>query len=251
MMLLRLMLAGIRGKPGVAEEILRSGEQRAARGLQVGAYLSAATTIGMYDASVRGDRAGAVARVGAALDAFPLDSLEPFGRPYLELAEFYARVEDAGRARAYLEAFDRDVPEEYRPRVDVEYDRATAWVVLAEGRLDEAIAAFRRADRRSCRICVLPGLARAYDQQGNQDSLQAVLERYVETPEDDRWETDPLELAGVYRRLAQVYEARGNIAGAIDHYGRFVDLWAEADPELQPLVTEARESIQRLTQDRR
>ncbi len=56
-------------------------------------------------------------------------------------------------------------------------------------------------------------------------------------------------MAVVY--LAQVYEARGNVDGAIDYYGRFADLWADADPELQPLVTEARESIQRLTQERR
>jgi tetratricopeptide (TPR) repeat protein len=251
LMWLRLMLAGIRGQSGTAEEVLRLGEARAARGLQVPEYLSAVTTIGMYDAAVRGDPVGAVARVERALDAFPLDDLEPLDRPYLELAVFYARAGNAVRGRSYLEAFDREVPEEYRPAVAVEYDRSVAQVTLAEGRLEEAIETFRRADRRSCRICVLPGLARAYDQQGNLDSLQAVLERYVETPEDDRWEMDPLELPGVYRRLAQVYEARGNIDGAIDYYGRFADLWADADPELQPLVTEARESIQRLIQERR
>jgi hypothetical protein len=60
-------------------------------------------------------------------------------------------------------------------------------------------------------------MARAYDRQGNVDSLEAVLERYVETAEDDRWEIDPIELAGVYRRLAQVYEARGKVDGAIDY----------------------------------
>ena len=201
--------------------------------------------------SVHGDRVGAVARVEAALEALPLDTLEPFDRPYLELAEFYARVEEPGVGRAYLDAFDREVPQAYRPQVDVEYDRARAHVLLAEGRLDDALDAFRRADRRSCRICVLPSLARIYDRQDNVDSLQAVLERYVETPEDDRWEVDPLELAGVYRRLAQVYEARGNVDGAIDFYGRFADLWANADEELQPLVTEARASIRRLTQERR
>ena len=54
-----------------------------------------------------------------------------------------------------------------------------------------------------------------------------------------------------YLELAQFYEARGNVDGAIDYYGRFADLWADADPELQPLVTEVRESIQRLTQERR
>jgi tetratricopeptide (TPR) repeat protein len=251
LMWLRLMLAGVRGQASAADQVLRIGEERAARGMQVPEYLAAVTVAGTYDAVVRDDRVGALQRVETALEAFPLDSLQPFDRPYLVLAEFYARAGDAVQGRAYLEAFDREVPSEFHPLVDVEYDRAVAQVILAEGRLEEAIEAFRRADRRSCRICVLPGLARAYDQQGNLDSLQAVLERYVTTPEDDRWEIDPLELPGVYRRLAQVYEARGNVDGAIDYYGRFADLWANADQELQPLVTAARESIQRLIQERR
>jgi tetratricopeptide (TPR) repeat protein len=205
----------------------------------------------LYDALVRGNRDAGIARVESALESFRLDSLEPLDRAYLELAEFYARAGDAVRGRKYLEEFDRDVPAEFRPLVDVEYDRAAAQVVLAEGRLADAIDMFQRADRRSCRICVLPGLARIYDEQGKLDSLQAVLERYVLTPEDDRLWIDPVELAGVYRRLAALYEARGNVAGALDYYGRFVDLWKDADPELQPLVAEARESIERLSRERR
>jgi tetratricopeptide (TPR) repeat protein/tRNA A-37 threonylcarbamoyl transferase component Bud32 len=247
----RMSLAGVRGQLRAGEQALLSARERAERGQQIPEYLRAVIGVGLYDALVRGNRDAGIARVESALESFRLDSLEPFDRPYLELAEFYARAGDAVRGRKYLEEFDRDVPAEFRPLVDVEYDRAAAQVVLAEGRLADAIDMFQRADRRSCRICVLPGLARIYDEQGKLDSLQAVLERYVLTPEDDRLWIDPVELAGVYRRLAALYEARGNVAGALDYYGRFVDLWKDADPELQPLVAEARESIERLSRERR
>jgi len=247
----RMGLAGVRGQISIGEQELRAAEDRARRGQQVPEYVRAAVGMGMYDVMVRGERERGIARVASALQSFPIDSMEAFDRPYLELAEFYARAGDAARGRAYLAAFDRDVPVEFRPLLDLEYDRATAQVVLAEGRLDDAIEAFHRADRRSCRICVLPSLARIYDRQGNVDSLQAVLERYVLTPEDDRLGVDPLELPGVYLRLAQVYEARGDVAAALDYYGRFVDLWKDADPELQPLVADARTSIEQLGRERR
>ena len=32
----------------------------------------------------------------------------------------------------------------------------------------------------------------------------------------------------------------------MEHYERFVELWAEADPELQPQVTEVRSRLERL-----
>ncbi len=247
----RVSLAGIRGQLLAGEQELRSAEERAQRGQQIPEYLRAAIGVGLYDVVVRGNREAGIARVESALESFPLDRLEPFDRPYLELAEFYARAGNAVRGRRYLAEFDRVVPTEFHPLVDVEHDRAAAQVLLAEGRLEDATEMFRRGDRRSCRICVLPGLARIYDQQGNLDSLQAVLERYVLTPEDDRLTIDPIELAGVYRRLAQLYEARGNVTGALDYYGRFIDQWQDADPELQPLVEEARDRIERLSREPR
>jgi hypothetical protein len=36
---------------------------------------------------------------------------------------------------------------------------------------------------------------------------------------------------------------------ALDYYGRFVDLWRDADPELQPQVEEIRQRIARLAQE--
>ena len=54
-------------------------------------------------------------------------------------------------------------------------------------------------------------------------------------------------LAPAYRRLGELYEARGDRAKARDYYGRFVDLWRDADPELQPIVANARAVVKRLS----
>jgi tetratricopeptide (TPR) repeat protein len=53
--------------------------------------------------------------------------------------------------------------------------------------------------------------------------------------------TGPAEL-----RQAQIYEHRGNRRQAIEHYTRFIELWRECDPALQPLVQEARDALARL-----
>jgi hypothetical protein len=44
-----------------------------------------------------------------------------------------------------------------------------------------------------------------------------------------------------------LYAARGDRAKARENYGRFVDLWKDADPELQPIVASARAALKRLS----
>lgn len=85
-------------------------------------------------------------------------------------------------------------------------------------------------------------LARAYDLAGNTDSTVAVLARYVEHPARDA-ATDGYFLTGAHKRLGELYDARGDRAKAISHYSRFVELWKNADAELQPLVRSARDRL--------
>ena len=47
-------------------------------------------------------------------------------------------------------------------------------------------------------------------------------------------------------RLAQIYERRGERQKAIEHYSRFLELWRDSDPALQPLVQQARDALARL-----
>jgi DNA-binding SARP family transcriptional activator/TolB-like protein len=53
--------------------------------------------------------------------------------------------------------------------------------------------------------------------------------------------TGPAEL-----RQAQIYAHKGDRRRAIEHYSRFVELWRESDPELQPMVRQAQQALARL-----
>lgn len=58
---------------------------------------------------------------------------------------------------------------------------------------------------------------------------------------------DPVYLAGVHRRLGELYEAKGDTAKAVAQYRAFVEQWKNADPELQPRVAEITKRIEALT----
>src|SRR2546421_12972929 len=65
---------------------------------------------------------------------------------------------------------------------------------------------------------------------------------------------DPVDaraFAATLQRLGTLYAARSDHAKARDYYGRFVDLWEDADPELQPPVADARAALKRLREEPR
>jgi hypothetical protein len=59
-------------------------------------------------------------------------------------------------------------------------------------------------------------------------------------------EQDSRFRADVHRRLGELYEAKGAKRKAAEQYRRFVDLWAKADPLLQPKINEVRARVGRL-----
>ena len=79
-----------------------------------------------------------------------------------------------------------------------------------------------------------------------------MFERYAH----DTWafrftNTDPYYLAPSLERLAQLYEQRGNAAKGANYYQQFIDLWKNAEPELQPRVAEARRRLAKLSRTSR
>jgi DNA-binding SARP family transcriptional activator/tetratricopeptide (TPR) repeat protein len=196
--------------------------------------------------------AGALARVEQAVTMIPLSELSVQDRPYADLAALYARAGQPGRARALLEEWEAAVPSALRHRRGQVRARpfwgtVLQWVLgeiaLAEGRPDEAAHQFRQANHAGCLICTLPHLGRAYEAAGQPDSAIAVYERYLRTPFAFRLFYDAEWRAPVLERLGQLHETRGDRARAAAHYRRFVELWQDADPDLQPRVREARRRL--------
>lgn len=195
----------------------------------------------------------ALAVLDEAEAAVPLGSLAVLDRPYAELAEVLARAGAPGRAEALLAEADTTIPPEYRSVVRREMLRAQGEVALAHGRVDEAIAAFMRSDTGVCDICPLPGLAAAYEAAGQPDSAIAVHTRYVDTPFPDRYASYGYALGPAIgptlERLGQLHEEQGDLQGASRFYAQFVELWADADAELQPRVQAAQARLEAILRE--
>ncbi len=91
-------------------------------------------------------------------------------------------------------------------------------------------------------------LARAFDLAGQRDSAIAYFQRFIDAPhgylfEDQDW------LAGSYKRLGELYEAAGDLSKAALNLEKFVELWKDADPELQPKVQDIRNRLNRVRAD--
>jgi tetratricopeptide (TPR) repeat protein len=62
--------------------------------------------------------------------------------------------------------------------------------------------------------------------------------------------TDLIYRAPSHLRQAEIYERLGERNEAVHHYSRFIELWKDADPELQPRVEAARRAMEALSPDR-
>jgi tetratricopeptide (TPR) repeat protein len=200
------------------------------------------------DAWYRGDLARARATLNRAMTTFPLDSLAPVERPYDRLVELYAMAGDAGTARAMLAAFDQRRAEAELLDDDLTRHAMLGHIALAEQRRDDAVREYAAANRDRCAVCFNPEMARAYDLAGKPDSAIAALEAYLTTQTDpiDRIIEDGWSLAGSHKRLAELYDAKNDRAKAMSHYAQFIDLWQNADPDLQPHVQKARARLAQL-----
>jgi hypothetical protein len=193
-----------------------------------------------------GDTAAAIKVLDASLHGGRLDSIALLDRPYYELANAYALAGRPDRAAQYLAGVKQQV---------VEGDPATAYetavpaaeILMDQGKGMEAASVLQRgatgwkgngiAERR---------LAMAYDRAGQRDSALVAYERVL-----SRIGAVGAEQPIMHRRAGELYAEKGDLARAIAHYRKFVDAWKNADPELQPQVTDVKQRIARLEQQER
>ena len=102
------------------------------------------------------------------------------------------------------------------------------------------------AESLGCNACAEPWIARAWDAQGVPDSALAHLERYLASPDLFRWQWDPQFRPWILRRAGELAAQLGRRQLAVQRYAEFVDLWKNADPDLQPVVKDVRARIARL-----
>ena len=179
-----------------------------------------------------------------------LNQLEVPDRPYEALVTYHAFAGDLSTARQLLADMESSGQPELGRGFERQHLRAAAWVALGEGNYGRGIAGLRRsAETAGCVPCSLIGLARAYDVAGDADSTIAFWERYLNTT----WGfglLDHTALPTAFRRLGELYEERGDRDKAVEYYNRFVELWREADEELQPVVEDVKSRIAKLVGER-
>jgi tetratricopeptide (TPR) repeat protein len=211
-----------------------------------------------------GESPRGVQRMDALLAKTPLKNMSLEDRPYFSVARTYARLGHPERARAILAELERDVHDTVFKRTrQPALLEVMGEIALAENKPAEAIVQFRRADvlpdgpATACPICLPVNLARAFDAAHQSDSAIAMYEKFLTTPYVERLDAslfvqfvdpiDPIFLAGVRRRLGELYEAKGDTGKAVEQYRAFIEQWKNADPELQARVAEVRRRLQALT----
>lgn len=212
-----------------------------------GGYLSGAAQLALLQLDFRGRPDSGAAVLSAALAKHPLDSIAALDRPYWLLVLTYAKLGRPEVARRLVREAEAAVPEPIR-RGEARRWFAAGALAEAEGHPAEAVSAYRKwyEDAGECTACGLFDLARLADRAGQADSAIALYERAFVAPGMSRIMLDAFQLAPALKRSGELYEAKGDRAKAADRYRRFVELWKDADPELQPGVREVRARLARL-----
>ncbi|MGH7555242.1 MAG: tetratricopeptide repeat protein, partial [Longimicrobiales bacterium] len=166
----------------------------------------------------------------------------------VEIAAGCAFTGDVPCAREYLARAGHTGP--LQPWTDLLIYDIEGAIALAEQDFAKALRHVRgRLDRR-CPGCEESLVGRVFEQMQQPDSAIAAYERYLATPSVDRIFADAYDLVFVHERLGALYEARNDRVYALRHYGQVVELWKDADQELQPRVAGAQRRIELLRADR-
>ena len=237
----------LRGKLGDSERYaLESMVASEGRG-DPGGYVGGAAQLALIQLDFRARPDSGAALLAVALAKHPLDSIPALDRPYWGLIATYAKLGRPEIARRLTREAEASVPERIR-RGEPNLWFAAGALAEAEGRPTDAAAAYRKwyEQAGACTACGLFDLARLADRAGQTDSAIALYDRAISAPSVSRIALDAYQLAPALKRSGELYEARGDRAKAAERYRRFVELWKDADPELQPGVREVRVRLGRL-----
>jgi tetratricopeptide (TPR) repeat protein len=129
-------------------------------------------------------------------------------------------------------------------------------IAQAEGDFERAAQAFLAFNRSGYLTSLhvfnrgFPEAANAMDRAGRADSAIALYERALAQPSIYAHNYEISWYPFALRRLGELYEARGDRDQAVEYYQRFIDLWRDADAELQPQVDDARRRLAGLVGER-
>ena len=177
------------------------------------------------------------------------EQVPPVARPYLILAAWASVADASERAQALLDEWEATIPVDYR----TDDDRALR--TIAEGLL-----AWRRGDAAEglelvdqgrqdlgCVNCWQYERALILEDVGTPDEAIAAWEERADAV-DLFFYANAVEWPIAYERLCHLHAQHGEVTAAAQYCSRFVDLWADADAELQPRVRAAQQRLDAVTE---
>jgi tetratricopeptide (TPR) repeat protein len=195
------------------------------------------------DINWRGRVAEGVRHLDAIVAGRQWAAAAPKDRPYGFVAYLYSLAGQPAKAREVFARYAVEDPAGARaPAARPGIDNTMAEIALAEGKYDEALRRFHASDvgedgaPEGCEDCAYFNYARVFDRAGQKDSALTYYQRFLGVPVVRRGQ-DWLALAAIHKRLGELYDERNDRPNAITHYSAFVELWKNADPVLQPVVS--------------
>ncbi len=239
----------LQGKLGAADDLYRREMAIAEQRGRPEQYVFRSALLANTDMLIRDDAARGLRTLDSAMERHPLAEMDALDRPYGVLAEVLARGGRSAEARAILEEWRAEVPKEVRSTGTGEL-RVEAELALQAGDYRQAIEGFREAEETGCRLCSAWRIAAAFELAGQPDSAIAEYERYFTIHQLNRVLWDAGQRARSYERLGQLYDEQGDLESAAKYYAMFVELWANADEELQPRVQAAQARLEEIVRER-
>jgi tetratricopeptide (TPR) repeat protein len=220
-----------------AQELIAVDERRGLPGKALAGETVRARRLVLFER----DPAGALRLLQSALQHYPLTSMPALERPYGRLAQAFAIAGQPAQAKRLLQEYDSAVPEGQR-RGNPEWYRARGWLALAENRPGDAVVEFRQVAAKGRAAEGGHWEAGVAFERLNQTDSAIVEYEHAVAPQGpaSKMLEDQFTEAPSLKRLGELYDQRGDKAKAIEYYSRFVDLWKDADPVLQPEVRQAR-----------
>jgi len=206
--------------------------------------------IARNDVKLRGKPEAGIHRVDSALAKYPMNDVDALDRPYLVLSDFYVEAGQLAKAERLLAEYERTVPEQLKV-ADFQRIYSTAMIALGKGQYADAITGFRAYRQKiGGEVVGLYEIALTFDKMGQTDSAVATYETYTTANQ-----TGPTgrqyNLVPTYHRLGELYEGKNNKDKALAYYGKFLELWKDADPDLQPKVREVKLRMTALAGERK
>lgn len=244
-------LAESQGRLADAERYRREAMRSARSAGRPAGAVFAAIAIADMSMWLREDPDRAVRELERSLAEHPLEAMPAADRPYLRLAGFYGYTGRPDRARSHLADFERHNPPDQRGRVQDFVHVVRAVIAAGEHQYDEALTLLEAAveARGALRRVMLDDRAAWLEGTGRHEEALAAYDEYLS--QRNRWAHRLVDYPYTLLRAAALHEERGDAARAAEYYGRLVEVWKDADPELQPRVREAQRRLAQLAREGR